>query len=83
MANILPGSCSGMCVSPCSDTCEVISIKTEPGTDIQIKVEENPEPISFPPIKAEPEEVSYLSVCHQYTKIAKFFSGLFYLGLPT
>ena len=61
----------------------MISITAELGTDIQIKVEENPEPISFPAIKAEPEEVSYISVCHQYTKIAKLFSGLFYLGLPT
>jgi hypothetical protein len=30
---------------------------------ISIKVEEIPEPISFPTIKAEPEEVSYLFVC--------------------
>jgi hypothetical protein len=72
-----------MGVSPCNDACEVISIKSEPGTGIEIKVEEIPEPISFPEIKAEPEEVSYMSVCHQYTKIAKLFSRLFYLGLPT
>jgi hypothetical protein len=61
----------------------VISIKAVPGTGIVIKVEENPEPISFPKIKAEPDEVSYMSVCHQYTKITKLFSGLFYLGLTT
>ena len=81
--NVLRGSCSGTCISPCKDACEVISTKTEPGTGIEINVEENPEPISFPKIKAEPEEVSYISVCHQNTKIVKLFSGLFYLGLPT
>ena len=105
--NTLPGSRSGMCVSPCDDACEVISIKAEPGTGIEIKVEENsepisfpeikaeqdtaieikveenPEPISFPEIKAEPDEVSYVSFFHQYTKIARLFSGFFYLGLPT
>jgi len=80
--NDLPGSCSGMCVSSC-DSCEVISIKDEPGTGIEIKVEEDPEPISFPEIKAEPDEVSDMSVCQQYTKIARLFSGLSYLGLPT
>jgi hypothetical protein len=41
-------------------------------SDVAVKVEDIPEPTSFPPIKAEPEEVSYLSVCplldtcHQY-----------------
>jgi hypothetical protein len=68
-----------------------MSIKTEQDMDIEIKVEENieikveenPEPISFPEIKAEPDKVSYISVCHQYTKIVRFFSGLFYHGLPT
>jgi hypothetical protein len=61
----------------------VISIKTEEGTDIEIKVEEIPEPISFPEIKAEPDEVSYVSVCHQYTIMTRLFSGLCYLGLST
>jgi hypothetical protein len=51
-----------MCVSPCSDACEVIKVKTEQGTDTEIKVEEMPEPISFPEIKAEPDEVSNVSV---------------------
>jgi len=35
-------------------------------SDQQIKVGEIPEPISFPEIKAEPDEMSYMSVCHQY-----------------
>jgi hypothetical protein len=30
---------------------------------IRIKVEEIPQPISFPTIKVEPEEVSFLPVC--------------------
>jgi hypothetical protein len=51
-----------MCVSPCSDAYEVISIKTVEGTDIEIKEEEIMEPISFPEIKAEPDEVSYVRV---------------------
>jgi hypothetical protein len=51
--------------------------------DIGIKVEEIPESISFPDIKAEQAEVSYMSVCHQYTKLSRLFSGLCYLGLPT
>jgi hypothetical protein len=70
-----------MCVSPCNDAHEVTSIKCEEGTDI--KVEEIPENISFPKIKAEPDEVSYVSVCHQYTIMARVFRSLFYLGLPT
>jgi len=80
--NVLPGSCSGMCVSPCDDACEVISKKAEPGTGIEIKVEENPEPISFPEIKAEPDEVSYMSVCHQYTKIDNCLVVSFILVCP-
>jgi hypothetical protein len=74
--NVLPGSCSGMCVLPCNDECEVITIKAEQDTDIQIKVEEVPEPISFPEIKDEPHEVSYVSVYHQYIKMARLFSSL-------
>ena len=51
-------------------------------SDQQIKMEEIPETISFPEIKAEPDEVSNVSVCHQYTIVARLFSGLCYLGLP-
>jgi hypothetical protein len=72
-----------MGVSPCNDACELASIKTEEGTGIGIKVEEIPEAISFPEIKAEPDEVSYMSVCHQYTIMARLFRSLCYLGLPT
>jgi hypothetical protein len=48
---------------------------------MEIKVEEFPEPLSFPEIKAEPDEVSYVFVCHQYTIMDGFFRGLCYLGL--
>jgi hypothetical protein len=51
-----------MCVSPCNDACEVISIKIEEGTDLEIKVEGIPETIAFPEIRAEPDEVE-LCVC--------------------
>jgi hypothetical protein len=61
-----------MCVLPCDDECEVISIKAEQDTDIEIKEEEIPEP----EINAEPDEVSYVSVCHRYIKMARLFSGL-------
>ena len=50
---VVPGSCSGRGITASDDAQEVISIK----------LEEVPEAISFPAIKAEPEEVSYLSVC--------------------
>ena len=62
-------------MQPCSSG-EVISIKTE-------EEEEIPEPISFPVIKAEPDEVSYVFLCHQYTIMARLCSGLCYLGAPT
>jgi len=81
--NVLPGCSSGMCVSSCNDARQVINIKAEENIDIAIKVEEIPEPISFPEIKAEPDEVSYVSVCHRYTKLSRLFSGVCYLGLPT
>jgi hypothetical protein len=50
---VVPGLCSEISVTSSDDTHEAISIK----------VEETAEPISFPEIKVEPEEVSYLSVC--------------------
>jgi len=59
--NVLPGSCNGMCVSLCNDACQVVSIQAEQDTDTEIKVVEIPEPISFPEIKSEPVEVSYMS----------------------
>jgi hypothetical protein len=50
----MPGSSSQTGRTSCDDAPAVISIKVEQ--------EEVPQPISFPPIKSEPEEVSYLSV---------------------
>jgi hypothetical protein len=49
-----------------------VSVKVEEESCVTVRVEETPEPISFPAIKAEPDEVSYLPVCplldtcHQY-----------------
>ena len=43
--NIIPGSCRGMFLSSCNDSCEEIGIKTEQGTDIEIKVEGIPQSI--------------------------------------
>jgi hypothetical protein len=71
-----------MCVLPCNGKCKVTTIKAEQDTDIQIKEEEIPEPISFPDIKAEPDDVSYVSVCHQYRNVARLFSVMCYLGQP-
>jgi len=59
---VVSGSCIETNITSSDDTHDVISIK----------VEEIPEPLLFPAIKAEPEEVSYLFVCplldtcHQY-----------------
>lgn len=69
---VVPASCSCTSVISSDDTHEVISIKVEEDSGVAVKVEAIPEPISFPPIKAEPDEVSYLPVfplldtCHQY-----------------
>ena len=53
------GECSAtfLCISPCDDAREVISMKTEEGKDTEVKVEESPEPICFPEIKAEPDDI--------------------------
>jgi len=83
LVNVLTGLCNGTRVSPCNDECQVISVQAEQDTDIEMKVEEIPEPLSFPEIKAEPDEVSYVSVCHQYTIMTRLFSGVCYLGLST
>jgi hypothetical protein len=72
-----------MSVLPSNDECEVTSKQAEQDTDVQIKVEEIPKPRSFPEIIVEPDEVSYVCVCHQYIKMARLFIGLCYLGLPT
>jgi hypothetical protein len=43
-------------------------MQAEQDTDLEMKVEEVPEPVSFPEIKDEPDEVSYVSLCHWYIK---------------
>jgi hypothetical protein len=57
------GSSSQPGITSSDDLQAVISIKVEENADVTIKVEEIPESISFSPIKAKAEEVSYLSVC--------------------
>ena len=47
----------------CFDACDAINIKREEGTDIDNRGEEIPVPISFPTIKCEEDEVSFMCVC--------------------
>jgi hypothetical protein len=60
---VVPGSSSETSITSSDGTQAVIRIKVEGDMDVPIKVEETAEPISFPPIKSEPVEVSYLSAC--------------------
>jgi hypothetical protein len=62
--NVVPGSCNGACGTSSDGPHEVTIIKVEQDTDIDIKVEEVPEPISFPALKSEQVEVSYVPLCH-------------------
>jgi hypothetical protein len=69
---VVPGACRQTSITSSDDAHEVISIRVEDNSNVNIKLEEICEPISFPAIKSEPEEVSYLSecplidTCHQY-----------------
>jgi len=47
----------------CIDGYDVISVKREVDSDIDCQGEEFPIAISFPKIKCEQDEVSYISVC--------------------
>ena len=60
---VVPASCICTSVTPSDDAQEVISIKVDEDSGVTVKVEEIPQPISFPTIKAEPDEVSYLPLC--------------------
>jgi hypothetical protein len=72
---VIPDPCNETSVTSYSDAHEVITIKCEEDTDVHTKVE-IPEPISFPAMKCEQDEVSYISLCHQYMKIASVFCDL-------
>jgi hypothetical protein len=47
----------------CIHDCDVITVKREVDSDIDFQEEEIPIAISFPKIKCEQDEVSYISVC--------------------
>ena len=47
----------------CIHDCDVITVKREVDSDIDSQEEEIPIAISFPKIKCEQDEVSYISVC--------------------
>jgi hypothetical protein len=59
---VLQRSCSESRITSI-DACGVISVKREEDSDIDCQVEEMPIAISFPKIKCEQDEVSYISVC--------------------
>jgi hypothetical protein len=69
---VVPVSSIETGITTSDDSPAGIGIRVEEDANVTIKLEEIPEPISFPSIKAEPVEVSYLSVCllldkcHQY-----------------
>ena len=73
---VAPGSCNETSIPSSDNAHEVKFIKVEEDTEVTIKVEE------IPAIKAEPEEVSYLSVCplldtcHQYPLMPSVFHDL-------
>lgn len=66
----VPGSSSETSMTSSDNAFEFVSVKVEEDMDVTIKMEE------FPAIKAEPEEVRYLSMCllldtcHQYPLIS-------------
>jgi hypothetical protein len=75
---VIPDPCNETSVTSYSDAHEVVTIKVEEDTDVRTKVE-IPEPISFSAIKAEPQEVSYMSLCplldtcHKYPEMHSVF----------
>jgi hypothetical protein len=62
LLKVPPRSC-GETSATCNDIREVMSIKVEEGTDTHTQPKEIPVCITFPAIKAEQDEVSYMSVC--------------------
>ena len=82
-------SCNETSVTSPNSEHEFFGLKVEEDTDITIKVEEIPEAISFPPIKAEQDEVSYMCQCilldtfHQYPEKPAVFHCLHLFVCPT
>jgi hypothetical protein len=60
---VVLASCSCTSVTSSGDAHEVVCIKVGEDSGVPTKVQEIPEAISLPDIKAKPDEVSYLPVC--------------------
>jgi hypothetical protein len=63
---VVQRSCSETSVT-CIGAYDVISVKREEDSDTDCQGEGNPIAISFPTIKCEQDEVSYISVCPLYS----------------
>jgi hypothetical protein len=63
----VPGSYSETCITSPPDGNQIIDMKVEDVTDIQVK--EDPMPVTFPVIKGE-QEVSFISVCTLWFRLA-------------
>jgi hypothetical protein len=69
---VVPAPCSCTSVTLSGDAHEVVCIKVGVDTGVPTNVQEIPEAMTFPGIKAEKDQVSYLPVCpllnkcHQY-----------------
>ena len=68
---VLQRSCSESSVMSI-DAYGVISVKHEEDSDIDCQEEEMPIAISFPKIKCEQDEVSYISVCPLLGALCKY-----------
>jgi hypothetical protein len=60
--DVLLDSCNESSVMSSNSAHEVISIKFEEGIELDTQEEMIPVPISFPPIKAEQDGVSYVAL---------------------
>ena len=100
---VLRGSCSETFPTSPDGTYDVSSIEVEKdvvvidegfmaineGVAVRIKQEEIPEDITFPDIKPEPDEVSYVCICllldtfHQYPEMSVVFVMPVYLAIES
>jgi hypothetical protein len=66
--NVLVGPC-GETYPTSYDANQAVNIKVKEGSDVE--AEEDPVPITFPEIKAEPEEVSCMCTIRQITQMCR------------